>query len=70
MKAIVQDTYGPTDVLRLAEIDKPVVGAGDVLVRVRAVALHPGDHFILTGTPYLVRPAFGLRRPRHGIPGR
>lgn len=70
MKAIVQDTYGPTDVLAYTDVDVPVVGAGDVLVRVRAVALHPGDHFILTGTPYVVRLAFGLRRPRHGIPGR
>jgi hypothetical protein len=38
MRAIVQDKYGPSpDVLELREIDKPVVGEEDVLVRVRAV---------------------------------
>jgi NADPH:quinone reductase-like Zn-dependent oxidoreductase len=36
MKAIVQDTYGSADVLELREIDKPVVGADDVLIRVHA----------------------------------
>lgn len=70
MRAIEHRRYGGPDVLAYTDVDVPVVGAGDVLVRVRAAALHPGDHFILTGTPYVVRLAFGLRRPRHGIPGR
>ncbi len=69
MKAIVQDTYGPPKVLRLTEIDPPAVGAGGVLVRVHAAAVHPGDYFILTGVPYVTRPAFGLRRPRVGVRG-
>jgi hypothetical protein len=30
----------------------------------------PGDYFVTAGEPYVVRLAFGLRRPRHGIPGR
>lgn len=63
MKAIVQDAYGLPEVLRLKEIDTPVVGDADVLVRVHAAAVHPGDYFILTGVPYVMRPAFGLRRP-------
>ena len=69
MKAIVQDTYGPPEVLRLKEIDTPVVGEDDVLVRVRAAAVHPGDHFIMTGVPYVLRPVYGLRRPRRGVRG-
>jgi NADPH:quinone reductase-like Zn-dependent oxidoreductase len=69
MKAIVQDAYGPPEVLRLKEIDAPVVGDGDVLVRVHAAAVHPGDYFILTGVPYVMRPVFGLRRPRVGVRG-
>lgn len=39
MKAMVQDTYGPTDVLAHTDVDVPVVGAGNVPMRVRAVAL-------------------------------
>jgi len=35
MKAIVQDRYGPPDVLQLREIDEPGVGDDQVLVRVR-----------------------------------
>ncbi|MEV0588025.1 NAD(P)-dependent alcohol dehydrogenase [Nonomuraea sp. NPDC050310] len=45
-------------------------GRGEVLVQVGAASVHPGDYFVLTGEPYVVRLAFGLRRPRHGIPGR
>ena len=69
MKAIVQDTYGPPEVLRLKEIDTPVVGDGDVLVGVHAAAVHPGDYFVLTGVPRVIRPAFGLPRPRAGVRG-
>ena len=39
MKAIVQETYGPPDVLKLGEIDTPEVGAGEVLMRVHAAGL-------------------------------
>ncbi|MBC8090571.1 MAG: NAD(P)-dependent alcohol dehydrogenase [Pseudonocardia sp.] len=70
MKAIVQDRYGSTDVLRLEDIERPAVGDGDVLVRVGAASVHPGAYFLMTGEPYVVRLAFGLRRPRHPIPGR
>jgi NADPH:quinone reductase-like Zn-dependent oxidoreductase len=69
MKAIVQDTYGSPDVLRLTETENPAVGDGDVLVRVHAAAVHPGDVFVLGGVPYVTRAAFGLRRPRVGVRG-
>src|SRR5918995_4489842 len=70
MKAIVQEEYGPPDVLQPKEIDKPAVGDHDVLVRVQAAAVHPGDYFVLTGLPYVVRLAFGVRKPKNGVPGR
>jgi NADPH:quinone reductase-like Zn-dependent oxidoreductase len=70
MEAAVQRRYGPAGLLDHAEVDVPVAGDDDVLVRAHAAALHRGDHFILTGTPYIVRLAFGLRRPRHPTPGR
>ena len=50
MKAIVQDRFGPPEVLRLADTDLPEVGADDVLVRVHAAALNPADWHILRGT--------------------
>jgi NADPH:quinone reductase-like Zn-dependent oxidoreductase len=70
MKAVVQRRYGPPEVLEYTDVGRPVVGDGDVLVRVRAASVHPGDYFVMTGVPSMVRLAFGLRRPRHPIPGR
>jgi NADPH:quinone reductase-like Zn-dependent oxidoreductase len=76
MKAIVQDAYGaPQDVLELREVDRPpVVKDDEVLLRVHAASVNPGDWYLLAGTPYLVRLAgsgmgFGLRRPTRPIPG-
>jgi hypothetical protein len=45
VKAIVQDRFGPPEVLRLADTGLPEAGPDDVLVRVHAAALNP-----LTGT--------------------
>lgn len=70
MKAVVQEEYGPPDVLQLKEIDKPAVGGHDVLVRVQAASVHPGDYFVLTGLPYVLRLAFGVRKPKNRVPGR
>jgi NADPH:quinone reductase-like Zn-dependent oxidoreductase len=70
MKAIVQEEYGPPDVLQLKEIDKPAGRDHDVLVRVQAAAVHPGDYFVMTGLPCVVRLAFGVRKPKSGVPGR
>ena len=69
MMAIVQGRYGGPDVLEYTQVAKPVVGDDDVLVRVHAAAVHPGDYFLMTGVPYVLRLAFGLRRPRNGVPG-
>lgn len=69
MRAAVQHRYGPPSVLEVSEIGIPLPGRGDVLVQVGAASVHPGDYFVMTGEPYMVRLAFGLRRPRHGIPG-
>ena len=69
MKAIVQDTYGGPDVLRFADVDPPTIGDDEVLVRVRAAAVHPGDVLMMRGQPVAMRPMFGLRRPRRRTPG-
>src|SRR5215216_5974745 len=66
MKAIVQDRYGSPDVLESREIDKPVVGDDDVLVRVHAAGVDQGVWHLMAGLPYLVRAAgVGLRAPKN-----
>jgi len=69
VKAIVQNGYGSPDVFELKEIDRPVVKDGEVLVRVRAAALHAGDCFVMRGVPYLARIAAGWPKPKNYIPG-
>jgi len=69
MRAIVQDRYGSADVLHPAEIETPAVGDDDVLVRVVAASLHVGDWHLMTGEPYLVRAAVGLRAPKTRVRG-
>ena len=64
MKAIVHDEYGTTDVLRLEDGEKPIIGENDLLVRVRAASLNPYDWHLRTGKPYLFRLFFGLRKPK------
>jgi NADPH:quinone reductase-like Zn-dependent oxidoreductase len=66
MRAVVQDRFGPPDVLELRELDEPEAGDGEVLVRVRAASVNPADWYLMTGTPWLARPQMGLRRPRTG----
>ena len=72
MKAIVQDTYGSADVLKFADIDRPVPTDNQVLVQVRAAGLHRGDWHVMTGLPYMIRvvvPTLGLRRPKVPVRG-
>jgi NADPH:quinone reductase-like Zn-dependent oxidoreductase len=69
MKAIVQDTYGPPDLMQLRDIDQPVIADNEVLVGVRAAAVNPPDWASVTGVPYIARLAFGLRKPRNVVRG-
>src|SRR5450631_3085858 len=71
MKAIVHRRYGTPDVLEFGEIERPVPGDDDVLVRVHAAAASIGDHHVVTGKPYVIRlsPHGGVLRPRSQVPG-
>ena len=70
MRAIVQDRFGPPDVLQLADTGLPEVGADDVLVRVHAAALNPADWHILRGDPLVARlMGVGLTRPKARVAG-
>jgi NADPH:quinone reductase-like Zn-dependent oxidoreductase len=70
MKAIVQDKYGsPDDVLQLREIDKPVIGDNEVLVRVHATTVSRTDCGMLRAHPFFIRLGIGLLRPNCTILG-
>jgi len=70
MRAVVQHRYGGPETLSLAEVQPPVPGDDEVLIRVRAVAVSAGDALVMRGEPRAVRLAFGLRRPKQPIIGR
>jgi NADPH:quinone reductase-like Zn-dependent oxidoreductase len=70
MKAIVQDTYGETDVLELRDIDKPAIADDEVLVSVHAAGVDRGVWHLMTGLAYPIRLAgYGLRAPKTPVPG-
>jgi NADPH:quinone reductase-like Zn-dependent oxidoreductase len=70
MKAIVQDRYGSPDLLQLRDVDTPVVGDDEVLVRVHSAGVDQGVWHIMAGLPYSVRLAgYGIRAPKNPVPG-
>ena len=70
MKAIVQNGYGSPDVLELREVDEPVVGDDQVLVRVHAASVHADVWHVMRGVPYVLRiMGAGVRRPKNLVPG-
>jgi NADPH:quinone reductase-like Zn-dependent oxidoreductase len=69
MKAIAQEEFGSPDVLRLTEVEKPVVTAEEVLVHVRAASPNPWDWHFMRGLPYISRPQAGWRKPKNKVLG-
>jgi NADPH:quinone reductase-like Zn-dependent oxidoreductase len=70
MSAVVQDGYGTSGILRLAQIARPKLGPRELLVRVRAAGLDRGTWHLMQGKPRLLRLVFGLRAPKQPIIGR
>ena len=64
MKAVVQDRYGPPEVLRIEEVARPVPKDDEVLIRVRATTVTQSDTHARGAHPFFWRFLFGLRRPR------
>lgn len=70
MRAVTQDAYGSTEVLRLEEIDRPEILANELLVEVAAAGMDRGTWHLMAGKPYLMRIiGFGFRRPKNRVPG-
>jgi NADPH:quinone reductase-like Zn-dependent oxidoreductase len=70
MKAIVCEKYGSPDVLKFTDVDQPVPGDGDVLIKIRAASLNAFDWRMLLPDPFMVRfMGGGLLKPKNRIPG-
>lgn len=70
MRAIVQDEYGSSAVLRLTEIDLPEIAPNEVLIEVVVAGMDRGTEHSMAGKPYLMRiMGFGFSRPKNRVPG-
>ena len=69
MRAVVHDRYGPPEVLRLEEVERPVPKDGEVLVKVHATSVTRSDCGFRAADPFFARVFTGLRRPKRRIPG-
>ncbi len=69
MRAVVYDRYGPADVQRLEEVERPVPKDDEVLIKVHATTVTRTDCGVRAGQPFIVRFFFGLRRPKQRILG-
>jgi NADPH:quinone reductase-like Zn-dependent oxidoreductase len=64
MKAAVRDKYGPPEVLSIKEVDTPIPGDKDLLIKVHATTVNRSDYHVLTGKPLFMRLFCGLFTPR------
>ena len=69
MKAIVHTKYGPPDVLRLEEVERPTPGDEEVLVKVHATTATAAEGMMRRGEPFWGRVILGLGKPRRSILG-
>jgi NADPH:quinone reductase-like Zn-dependent oxidoreductase len=69
MRAVVRTSYGPPDVVRIAEVPKPTAKDNQVLVKVHATTVNRTDCGFRAGRPFFVRALTGLPRPRVTVLG-
>lgn len=69
MRAMVQLSYGPPEVIVPQEIAKPSPGSKEILIRIRAAAVGPSDCAFRKGEPLMIKWIYGLSRPRFAIGG-
>ena len=64
MKALLFKEYGSPDILQFKDVEKPVPGDNEVLIKVYAASANPLDWHSMRGAPFLARVEFGLQKPR------
>ena len=69
MKAAVRERYGPPEVVRILEVEKPALKDNEVLIKVHATTVNRTDCGIRAAKPSILRLLLGLRRPRVTIIG-
>ena len=69
MRAVVHDRYGPPEVLRLEDVERPIPKDDEVLVRVHATTVTRSDCGLRGADPFFSRIFTGLRRPKRRSPG-
>jgi len=70
MKAIVYTKFGPPDVLKLREVEKPIPKDNEILIKVHAASANAYDWRHLRADPFLIRlMGAGLLKPKHKILG-
>ena len=69
MRAVVHRSYGPPEVLRVEEVDRPVPADDEVLVQVHASTVTRSDCGVRGGWPWFARVFYGIRRPKQPIAG-
>jgi NADPH:quinone reductase-like Zn-dependent oxidoreductase len=69
MSAVAHLTYGPPEALDIRAMAVPSVKPNEVLIRAHASSVNAADRWVMRGTPYLLRLAMGLRKPKHPILG-
>lgn len=69
MRAMVQISYGPPEVIVLQEIPKPSPGSKELLIRIQAAKVGPSDCAFRKGNPFMIKLLYGLSRPKFAIGG-
>src|SRR5919109_1969783 len=69
MRAVVYDTYGPPEVLRVEEVERPIPRDDEVLIRIHASTVNRTDTGLRSAEYFISRFLTGLVRPKHRIPG-
>ncbi|USB33216.1 NAD(P)-dependent alcohol dehydrogenase [Paenibacillus sp. YPG26] len=69
MRAMIQTSYGPTEVIVAQEIAKPLPGNKEILIRIHAAKVGLSDVAFRKGNPFMIKLIYGLSRPRFAIGG-
>jgi NADPH:quinone reductase-like Zn-dependent oxidoreductase len=69
MRAMVQISYGPPEVIVPQEIAKPLPGDKEILIRLQAAVVGPSDCAFRKGDPFIIKWIYGLSKPKFAIGG-